>query len=138
MFFVIQRCTVLIVTSQNPEKRHLFVSLTSPFKRTSDGPEVVLLASLSTLRSHRQDKSCVLKKGEHPFVRVDSFIDYSKCRIVEARLVADGVARGEIEPRPPMPVEPFERIVDGLRKSPHAEPQHVALFDAFTGPIDRP
>ena len=63
----------------------LFVVLTNPFDDTGDGILRVLLVSLSSIRSYyHYDPACILKPGEHPFVKQESFVVYKRAIIVEA------------------------------------------------------
>ena len=57
-----------------PSGHHMFVVCTG---EAPDGSR--LLLSISTIREGRyHDPTCVLEPGIHPFVKVPSFVDYSK------------------------------------------------------------
>ncbi len=55
--------------------KHLWVILSEPKKNS----EVVLLVSVTTLRTHK-DQSCVITRGEHPFITHDSCVFYEDAR----------------------------------------------------------
>jgi hypothetical protein len=73
-------------SANDPSRHHLFVLLTDPF-----GPaEQVLMACICTI-VEGADESCLLKNGDHDFIKHDSYVAYGFCRIESAKALIKGV-----------------------------------------------
>ena len=70
MFIPFRRASLLIPSgpTHDPQRRHLFIVLTDPFDDTGNGVSRVLLVSLASVRDSC-DRTCILKPGDHPFIR---------------------------------------------------------------------
>src|SRR4051794_35863754 len=76
---------------------HLWVMASDPLP----DPDRVLLVNLTKAINHH-DHSCVLKVGDHPFITLDSAINYSQCWILPETTIVDLLKRGTIEQRQTM------------------------------------
>lgn len=126
MFLVTRRATVLVPsgTEDQPDLKHLFILLNDP---VSD-QRLVLMVSISTIRLNRfHDTCCLLGPGDHPFIRKDSFVLYSKARIESVRTLEEGVRRQLLVPKEPMDGAIFARICEGVLNSRHT-PREIKLF----------
>ena len=113
--------TFLIPSGPN-KKNHLFFVLNHPDDNTD-----AVLASLSSMH-RRADRTCVLRPGDHPFIRHESYIDYRHCRtdclIHSSKMLESGYwircekAADQL----------VERIVDGARRSEHTRPRVLKLL----------
>ncbi len=63
-------------TDDDPNLKHLFVLLTNPVFVEKDSCEKILLAGFSSARSGNYDKTCIINKGEHPFLRQKIYVAY--------------------------------------------------------------
>lgn len=127
MFFVTRRATVLVPsgTLSQPDLKHLFILLNNPV----DQKRLVLLVSISTVRPGRpHDPACLLYPGDHPFIKVDSYVVYRKARIEEADKIERGVTGQILVPREPMDAAIFVRICEGVLVSRHTEPAIKTFF----------
>ncbi len=128
MFLPFRRATFLIPSGPDEDlsRKHLFVVLTDPLTRAGKKISEVLLVSFSSLRIHH-DPSCILKPGDHPFFRHESFADYSRARIEEAAKLS------HFQQREPVAEEVFKRICQGLESSPHTAPKILAFYKEASG-----
>ena len=128
MFLPFRRATFLIPSGPDEDlsRKHLFVVLTDPLTRAGKKISEVLLVSFSSLRIHH-DPSCILKPGDHPFFRHESFADYSRARIEEAAKLS------HFQQREPVTEEVFKRICQGLESSPHTVPKILAFYKEASG-----
>lgn len=92
---------------------HLWVILWGP----AGGADAYLSVMLTTLRAH-SDQTCILRPGDHPFVRHDTSVSYANAqRWTDERLemlLDDGTAR----PRQPVSGEVLARMRAGFFASP--------------------
>ena len=77
----------------DPKRGHLHIILTD---ECPDGKH--LLVSVSSLRP-KCDNSCLLGKGDHPFITRDSFISYAHADIYDARVIKERIKKGDITHR---------------------------------------
>lgn len=128
MSSIIRRSTLLIPTGStaDPNKRHLFVVLCDPVGRYGEA----LLVSISTTPNdgRRFDGTCLLSPGDHPFVKVDSFVEYRWARIEHESQLRQGLQGGAFIARDPVSEPVFKRILDGVRMSPFTERRIVTFL----------
>lgn len=133
MFLVTRRATVLVPsgTPERPELKHLFILLNDPHGQEQH----VLIVSISTIRAGKyHDTACRLFAGDHPFIKVDSYVVYARARLETSAVLAKGVQQQILVQHDPMPGDVFARICQGVLDSRHT-PQY--LKDFFT-PIWQP
>lgn len=127
MFLPWPKATVLVVSGPNhdPNRKHLFVLLTHGLGED----ERILMVSVSTFDSALPcDTSCVIEAGEHPFVRHRSWIRYDRPKYLPAAKILRAVESGVFIPRDPVSDALYERICDGLMRSPFAAPGDRAFL----------
>lgn len=74
----------------------------------------VLWVSVTTQRDN-SDTSCILRAGDHPFIKNDSVVNYRDADRKSADNLKEGIKRGLISPRPPLTNEVFERVKEGAK-----------------------
>lgn len=117
MAYVVARGNALLVpsgTTNDPDKKHLFVVITD---ECNDGQH--LLVSISSIKPGVfYDPTCVLQARSHPFVTVESYIEYRLAVTRSAAYIAKCVDNGTYLERAPVSTELLERISDGVLVSP--------------------
>lgn len=126
IFLPYRKATILMPSgpSHNPGQNHLFVVLTDPTINDQDSLNSVLLSGISSIHpSVRYDNSCVLRVGDHVFLRHDSFVFYRHARIEPVDHLIRGVNNGRLIPMEPMRDDVFTRVCAGLLASPDTIPR---------------
>lgn len=126
MFIPVRKATVLLpsASESDPNLRHLFILLTNPIGEANE----IAMVSLSTVREGKHhDKTCLLFPGDHPFIRENSYVVYSRARIEESQKIIRGVQDGVLMPRARMKSEIFARVYNGLYESRLTEPRIKAF-----------
>jgi hypothetical protein len=125
---VIEPGTTLLIPSgpsHDPGRFHLFIALTAP--QCIDVADPVLfvpMVSLSTLAASRPfDSACLLRAGEHPFVRHDSYVAYGLAICQPLSKLEAGIQRGMYELREPLTPTILERVLKGALESKHIKPR---------------
>ena len=121
MFIVEARATLLYPsgTANDPNRKHLFIVLTEPAGK----PPTVLLVSVSSfIRGKATDEACILRPGDHPFIKHDSFVAYRMCREEPSSKLEKGIASGEFVAKEKLTLDSFQRVIDGLFCSNFAAP----------------
>jgi hypothetical protein len=98
-------------TGQQP---HLWVLLWGP-AGADDG---FLAVYLTTLRPH-SDPTCVIARGDHPFVRHDTSVNYSGVRKITRSQLELALRKGVAFPREPVSLDLLQRIRAGFFDSPY-------------------
>ena len=127
MFTAVRRATLLFPSpsARDENGKHLFIVLTDPC-----GPaNQVLLVGIATLRDKGCDMTCVLKPGDHEFIKIDSYVAYSFCRIEWADKLVTGVKNGDFVDKGLLDEEIFGRVLTGLRKSHSTKPFAVQFLE---------
>lgn len=99
--------------------------------------DVLVTASCTTLRNNRRDdRSCILRIDDHPFIKHDSFIAYEYARCVSNKELDEQLAAGAIiiESVPASP-ELISRILEGASKSERIK---IGVFDTLQSHGDIP
>ena len=91
---------------------HLWVVLTNP---RADSPDVVLV-NLTSLRPD-VDTTVILNRGDHPFVRHQTVINYADSRFGSIKSINEGCDRGIIKILDPVSGQLLQRIKQGLLES---------------------
>lgn len=129
MFTAACRATLLFPSpgARDPNGKHLFIVLTDPC-----GPaNQVLMVGVATLRDKGCDMTCVLKPGDHEFIKVESYVAYSFCRIECADKLVTGVKNGVFVDKGLLDEKIFDRVLTGVRKSHSAKPFAVQFLDDY-------
>ncbi len=128
LFVPLRRATLLIPSGppQDPDRMHLFILLTQP---QADGR--VLLTTVSSVpRGLPHDGTCLLYRGDHPFIRHDSYVFYARSRIEAQSALLNGVNQGVFEAREAMEETLFARVCQGLTASRFTAPAIKTFYEA--------
>ncbi len=68
------------------------------------------------------DESCLLKHGDHDFIKHDSYVAYGFCRIENAKALTKGVEKKIFVDKGQISEAIYRKIITGLRKSPFTKP----------------
>lgn len=94
-------------------------------RRMVDGKERILLVPFCSVRGGRnEDLTCVVEKGEHPFVDHQTFLAYYLAREEMVSGVLRHLNSGQFKPGADVPDELMKRIEAGIRATSRA-PQFV-------------
>jgi len=124
LFLPLKRATLLVPSSPDYDlgRKHLFILLTDPICDQS-GRMSVLMVSLSSVKPGiPYDSTCILKQGDHPFIRQESYVQYARARIEDPNKLLRGVKAGTLIPFDPMVQNIFARICSGLEISLFTSP----------------
>jgi hypothetical protein len=91
---------------------HLHVVCSDPAADTSK----VLLVSITTFRP-KEDESCILGKGDHPFINHKSCMRYKDARVASVAQIRTLLNGGQMTRREPVSGVLLARIRDGAGKS---------------------
>jgi hypothetical protein len=131
LFVPFKRATLLIPSGpvNDPDRKHLFVLLTDPVEAPGFDEKQVLLVNIASVsNSVYFDSTCLLKPGEHRFIKHDSYVLYAKARIQTANALLRGVKSGQLIPQEIMDQAVVQRICDGLQQSPHTTPRILRIY----------
>lgn len=127
MFDPVKRATFLYPSGPDgdPNRKHLCILLTDPV-----GPaKQVLTVSVMTLRENKKyDQTCILKPGDHEFIRHDSLVAYATCRIDFASRLIQGVVSGEFVEKQKLKDDVFSRVIEGIIRSRAVKPFALQFF----------
>lgn len=110
--------STLLVPS-GPSGMHLFFIILGPLRLVDYGttPQVLMVSSSTIRDGIPHDPACVLKSGDHPFIRHDSYITYRHIRTDSVFHVEKMVSSSVWSPREPCNEILLARIVDGVNTS---------------------
>lgn len=127
-----KRDTFLIpsITADGLDKKHLHVALTDPVDPDNRIAQILLvgIASIRPDEPPGYDKTCVLKPGDHPFIKHDSYVVYGKAVIIELRDLYRNLANGTITPKEIMRADIFARVAAGVETSRMTQNHIVDFF----------
>lgn len=107
------RCDTLLIPTGNGGN-HLFVVKTDASPQGQH-----LLANLTGCRPDRHvDTTCIVRAGEHPFVRQDSFVLYRAAQLYMTSHLAKMVDGWVYRPGAPASEALTQRILEGFTLSP--------------------
>lgn len=104
---------------------HLHVICNDPVHYPIDGCDCVLAVNISSVKTGvPYDPTCILKAGDHPFVRHDSYVVYERAVIWKVGSIDKKVHEGSIKPQSSdLEDEAFTRILNGFDISDEVEPK---------------
>jgi len=89
----------------------------------------VLLATFSSVKPNEYfDPTCLIRPGEHPFVKRETWVNYAWCRIEPLQKLKNGINAGLFRLHEPVDQSLLARICQGLFDSPQARPVHRAFY----------
>ena len=74
------------------------------------------------------DSTCVLDRGDHPFVKHLSYVFYARAIISHADKIQRGIGSGILTPQPDMIDEVFQRVEAGITGSPDTPGKIIKYF----------
>lgn len=104
---------------------HLWMVISDP----AQDPERVLIVNLTSWND-RQDRSCVVEVGEHPFVHHRSCVRYSGAKVVRVDQLDALKRNGSLLPLAPISRRLLKRVRLGAERSPHTELGHIEILRA--------
>lgn len=112
--------TLLIPSGPREGHKHLFAVMLEP--TVVDGgygskPIVLLACVTSVINGTPTEDTCLLGKGDHPFIEHDSFVDYRFTRIEQADVVQKRVQEGVFIEKDACSAEVLKKIIQGALKS---------------------
>jgi len=105
---------------------HLFIVITDPDKDRN-----YLIVPVVTLKNDWQDKSCTLKKGDHPFIKHESCINYAKAKKLNYTEIYNGIQKGIFIKKEDVSPEVLKKIQDGCRITNKLPNKFKCFFDYF-------
>lgn len=88
----------------------------------------VLFVNLTTWKTEK-DESCILDRGDHPFITHKSIINYADARVTSIANLAKLHELNQIYRKEPLSPAILARIRQGLRISPHSIHRHKKLME---------
>lgn len=110
----------------DPGRMHLFIVLTAPKSIDSAEPHTlcVPMVSLSSIpKDQPYDEACVLRAGEHPFIRHDSYVAYGLAIHPSLSTLHEKIRRGECQIAEPLAPAILERVYAGVFLSKRVKPR---------------
>lgn len=106
-------------TAGGDEKRHLRIVITNP-----DAELNQVVVSVTTLKCPSvQDCACVLKAGDHHFIKHDSIVDYKRTIIMSSVEIFNGINRGLLIDKQNVEPEVLKRIITAAKQSRYIPPE---------------
>lgn len=113
-----RKLTLLLPTfkGDSDDIKHLFFILTNPCVDVeSQKQDMLLLVNCTSVEGKaRIDETCLLKQGDHPFIKKDSFILYSEARIEPLLFIENGIKIGRFTKKEIVDDELYIKILKGL------------------------
>lgn len=119
-----QQGDTFLMGNPHGKKKHLWMILSDPLKR---GGAFVIVNLTSP---DRTPSDCVLKYGEHPWLKHDSDVNFGDSLEITAeaaQLIADGIHSRIIIPQVPLSISVVQRIVAAAQLSP-AFPRRLKIY----------
>ena len=85
------------------EKEHLWALITSPDPESGDA----VMVNLTTQRPH-SDTTTIIQAGEHPFVDRPTVVFYADARMVDVKILEEGLHHGLVRQHAPLSAELLE------------------------------
>lgn len=128
---MIKRATLLVPSGPSD---HLHIVLNDPF---GDDEEVLLASIRSVDPELYHDPSCILYKGDHPFLKHESWVDYARLLLEKKETMEKAVKAGIFKPHEVCPTGTHARICHGLKKTTRAAPKYLEFYEKATAPKKR-
>lgn len=106
-------------------RRHCRVVISDPNKND----KVVAIANFTSWTDSREDDSCLIRAGEHTFVKHLSCVNYREACKSSVAAIEKGVADGVLMPASPTSVQLLRRIRIGARDSKFAMGWLISLLE---------
>lgn len=115
------------IVSDNNIVPHLHIVISDP-----DPEKNVMIVNLTTFyNTGREDNSCILQIGEHPFIKQKSYIPYHFAKEMNMlKLISEGMSKN-IEFKENISDEMLLKIQNGAKKSDFLKPCFYKFFNYF-------
>lgn len=128
-----RKITILKPTNYGKEENgyyHLYFVLTDPFFNGETGVDnCVLSVSCSSIKEGKKfDDTCVIKQGEHEFIKKDSFIFYEHLRIDNAEEIQSRIDNGNFIAKDVINDDLYQRILKGILRSKSIERRYIRFL----------
>ncbi|CNK97653.1 Uncharacterised protein [Yersinia aldovae] len=109
---------------------HLHVICNDPIYYPIHACECVLVVNITTIypAPARHDPACILRCGEHEFIRHDSYVFYQDAIIWKVPSVIARQQSGELIPKNDMDESIFKRVLAGFEKSDFTSPKNRKFY----------
>lgn len=123
----------LLIPSGPNSCQHLFTILVNPCILPNRGnkPQVLSVGISSVRANIPYDNACIIRQGEHPFVRHDSYVRYRDARIDAVEHIENRVHEGIFSVKPPCGEQLLKRIIAGASTSRYAAREVKLLIEKF-------
>lgn len=123
--------TLLIPSGPQVGHKHLFALMLDPTVVDGYGSKpVVLLAGVTSVANGTPgEDSCLLAKGEHPFIDHDSFVDYRFTRVEPIQNIQERIADGVFIEKDACSPELIRKIIAGALKSRRISREHKRILE---------
>ena len=108
-------------------KSHLFVIILEAEDHTRN----TIIVNIQTIQDGKYDKTVVLRKGDHPFIKHDSYVNYRLSQIVSLNDLEQKISDGIASIKPSMTTAVFQKICVGISKSPFTPTEVVEMYQRF-------
>lgn len=126
---MLRKGTILIPTGPCD---HLHVICNDPVFYPRLVKDCVLAVNLSTVNALIDcDNTCILKIGDHPFIKHDSYILYRKADIFGVNSISRSVDDGSFSTHQPFNDIAFEKILAGFAISKEVRPKIKSFYNKF-------
>ena len=92
--------------------RHLWIVLSDPIR----DPDRVVIVSITTLAPHKE-QTCIVHRGEHPWVTHDSCVAFRFARIVSSTLLVESRYKGLLQLQEPLSAALLTHIRESSARS---------------------
>lgn len=85
-------------------------------------------ALLVNITSNDSDQTCILTKGEHPFLKHSSYINYKDALLADINLIKESIKKKVINTHTDVPPLILKKIKDGTANSPNFNPEYLSYL----------
>lgn len=123
--------TLLVPSGPQDGHMHLFALMLDPCVVDGYGskPFVLMVCVTSVVNSTPADDSCLLQKGDHPFIDHDSFVDYRFTRVEQVEVVQERIQKGVFIEKEACSPALIKKIIQGALKSRRINREHKRILE---------
>lgn len=93
-------------------------------------PDFRLLVNITSIKTGKfYDATCVIKAGEHPFIRHDSYVSYRHSSQCTSSKIERSIERGIYVPKEDVSIELLKRIIEGFYLSEFTSPWVIEILE---------
>lgn len=97
---------------------HLHVICSKQFFNKDTGALSVIAVNISSVRDEIEyDETCILRAGDHPFIKHDSYVRYKDAVVMKVDRILNAIESNEITVLNDISDEVFERVFSGFEQS---------------------